>query len=98
MADATVVRLHAATTKVHKQDACFWNCSRAIIAPEQSGGRVMLGYRAYIFGPDGHIKNRVEFFADDEDDAKEQAERLVDGHAVELWLEARMIARFEPHH
>lgn len=56
----------------------------------------MHGYRAYIIGPDGHIKDRVEFFAESDNEAKLRAGQLVDGHAVELWDEARKIARFEP--
>jgi hypothetical protein len=42
-------------------------------------------YRAYIMGHDGHILSPVELFCKNDDDAKEQAKRLVDGHDVELW-------------
>jgi hypothetical protein len=58
----------------------------------------MHGYRAYIMGPDGHIRDLVIIHAETEDDAKKQAEQLVDGHAIELWDEARRIVRFEPKH
>ena len=58
----------------------------------------MHGYRAYIIGQDGRIKDRVEFHCDDENEAKERAKQLVDGHAIELWDQARRIARFEPEH
>jgi len=57
----------------------------------------MHGYRAYI-GPDGHVQDRVDLFCENDDDAQERAKQLVDGHAVELWDEARKIARFEPEH
>jgi len=58
----------------------------------------MHGYRAYIIGRDGHIQDRVEFHCDNDNEAKERAKQLVDGHAVELWDEARRIAVFEPKH
>ena len=56
----------------------------------------MAGYYAYIIGDDGHITNRVQIICDDDEEAKRCAERLVDGHAVELWQQARKIERFEP--
>ena len=55
----------------------------------------MGGYYAYIIGDDGHIRNRVEIICDDDEDAKRCAKRLVDGHDVELWLEARKVATFK---
>ena len=55
----------------------------------------MLGYRAYIIGRDGHVRDRVDVFAYNEDEAKERAKRLVDGHDVELWDGARKIATFQ---
>ena len=54
------------------------------------------GYYAYIVGHDGHIQNRVVIVCDDDEEAKRCAKRLVDGHAVELWQEARKVATFEP--
>jgi hypothetical protein len=55
----------------------------------------MKDYRAYILGPDGHVQARVDLiYADDENAAKEQAKRLVDGHDVELWQLDRKIATF----
>ena len=56
----------------------------------------MHGYRAYILGLDGHIQDRIDLFCTNDDEAKERAKQLVDGHAVELWDEARKVARFEP--
>jgi len=58
----------------------------------------MHGYRAYAIGPDGHIVGRMDLFCSNDDDAKERAKKLVDGHAVELWDGARKIASFEPDH
>jgi hypothetical protein len=45
----------------------------------------MQHYRAYIMGHDGHILRPVELFCENDDAAKEQARKLVDGHDVELW-------------
>jgi hypothetical protein len=36
-------------------------------------------------GADGHILNRIDLFCANDDQAKEQAEALVDGHDIELW-------------
>ena len=54
-----------------------------------------VGYYAYVIGDDGHIQNRVEFVCSDDEEAKRCAKRLVDGHDVELWQEARRVATFE---
>jgi hypothetical protein len=51
-------------------------------------------YRAYIMGWDGHIIRPVELFCKDDEDAKEQARQLVDGHDVELWQLDRKITVF----
>jgi len=56
----------------------------------------MNSYYAYIIGSDGHITNRIEILCEDDEEARCCAQQLVDGHAIELWQEARMIARFEP--
>lgn len=56
----------------------------------------MRGYRAYIIGSDGHIRDRVDLMCESEHEAKERAKQLVDGHAIELWDQARKVARFEP--
>lgn len=55
----------------------------------------MEGYYAYFLDEDGHITGRVEVVGQNDDDAKESAKQLVDCHAVELWQETRMVARFE---
>ena len=57
-------------------------------------GRAMRDYRAFIMGPDGHIKDRFEFWAEDDEKAKECAKQFVDGHDVELWHQAQKIAEF----
>jgi len=54
------------------------------------------GYYAYIIGDDGHITRRVVVLGEDDSEAKRLARQLVDGCAVELWQETRMVDRFEP--
>ena len=55
----------------------------------------MRDYRAYIMGPDGHVKGRFEFWSTDDEAAKERAKQYVDGHDVELWHQAQKIAEFK---
>jgi hypothetical protein len=59
-------------------------------------GAKMNGYYAYFIGKDGHFTNRVQIICNDDEEAKRFAKQLVDGSAIELWHEARMIATFEP--
>ena len=54
------------------------------------------GYDAYFTGDDGHITNRVTIIAANDEEAKERAKQLVDGHTIELWQEGRKVATFEP--
>ena len=57
----------------------------------------MREYRAYVMGVDGYRFLKVAQFASDHPDdatAMKAAERLVDGHDVELWDSARLVARF----
>ena len=58
----------------------------------------MRDYRAYIFGVDNHRYQKAAQFASDHADdlsAMKAAEQLVDGHDVELWECARLVARFD---
>lgn len=55
-------------------------------------GETMEDYRAYVIGPDGHVRDRVDFWCRDDDAAKERAKQLVDGYDVELW----QLKRFPP--
>lgn len=54
----------------------------------------MEGYRAYILGFDGHVRNRVDLICDDEAEAIRLAKQLVDGHDVELWQLGRLVGMF----
>jgi hypothetical protein len=51
----------------------------------------MPDYRAYIVGTDGHFKSSEVIIADDDDGAVKIAEKLVDGHVVEVWQLDRKI-------
>jgi hypothetical protein len=56
----------------------------------------MHGFRAYIIGDDGHVKDRVDLMCADEGEAKHRAKQLVNGQPIELWHLDRKIARFDP--
>ena len=56
----------------------------------------MGGYYVYLIGKDGHFEKRIEIVCDDDEEAIRRAKALVDGCAVELWQEGRMIRTFEP--
>jgi hypothetical protein len=55
----------------------------------------MQEYRAYAIGPDGHIIHRTDFLCANDDEARERAKTLVDGHHVELWQLGRQIGTFK---
>jgi hypothetical protein len=42
-------------------------------------------YRVYIVGSDGHFQKSVPLDCVDDDAAMEQAKKLAESHAVELW-------------
>lgn len=51
-------------------------------------------YRAYVIGDDRHIASHRAFVCDSDADAKVWAKQLFDGHDIELWSGARLVARF----
>ena len=55
-------------------------------------------YRAYLMGPDGQFKSRVDLICEHEEAAKEETKQLVDGHDVELWQLDRKITTFTCNH
>ncbi len=55
----------------------------------------MRDYRVHVIAADGHIKDRIEFFCDDDETAKARAKRYADGQDVELWHRDHRIAKFE---
>jgi hypothetical protein len=52
-------------------------------------------YRAYTIGLKGHIIGSEPLVCPDDADAIERANRLIDGHDVELWSGPRFIIRLE---
>ena len=56
----------------------------------------MHSYRAYLLDADGHIIDRIDLTCGDDESAKARAREFVNGHAVELWDGARMVATFGP--
>jgi hypothetical protein len=56
----------------------------------------MSNYRAYIVGSDGHFHSAEVIMADDDAQALQIAEKLVDGHDVELWQLDRKIGVLRP--
>jgi hypothetical protein len=55
----------------------------------------MPDYRAYIVGKDGHFENFEAIQASSDGEALKVAEKLADGHDVELWHLARKVAVFK---
>jgi hypothetical protein len=53
----------------------------------------VLEYRAYIIGADGHIVGYEPIVCRDDDEAKAKADRMVDGHDIELWSGDRFVIR-----
>ena len=52
----------------------------------------MRDYRVFVIAWDGHIRQRIEFYCEDDEKAKEQAKQYVDGHDAELWHREHRIA------
>jgi hypothetical protein len=50
-------------------------------------------YRAYAVGRDGHFIGFEPLICDDDSQAIEKAERLLDGHDIELWSGDRFVMR-----
>jgi hypothetical protein len=55
----------------------------------------MADYRAYIVGRDGHFITYRAFVCENDSEATELANQLVDGHDIELWNEDRFIVRLD---
>jgi hypothetical protein len=54
----------------------------------------MQDYRVYVMSHHGRIMDRIEFYCASDDEAKERAKQLVDGHDVELWHRDQRLAVF----
>ena len=55
----------------------------------------MVEYRAYLVGPDGHFMGTEPIVGAGDGEAIEKAKRLVNGHDIELWSGARLVARLK---
>jgi hypothetical protein len=54
-------------------------------------------YRVYKLGTDGHISEPPEVLeCADDDTAVAQAKQLLNGSVIEVWNEARVVARLDP--
>ena len=54
-------------------------------------------YRFYTIGKDGHIAApAIVYEAPKDADALKEAKRLLDGHDIEIWLGARVVAYLVP--
>jgi hypothetical protein len=83
-ASVPIRQFQCATLQHHRLllafDDCEFGSAHALEARE-----TMPDYRAYIVGADGHFKSAEVIMADDDENAVRIAEKLVDGHDVELW-------------
>ena len=55
----------------------------------------MAHYRAYLVGQDSYFIKAIDLDCEDDDAAMKRAQKMVDGHNVELWQHDRRIAKFE---
>ena len=56
----------------------------------------MAEYRAFTVGPEGHFSGFEPLICADDAEAIKKAKRLANEAPVELWCEARLVARLEP--
>jgi hypothetical protein len=54
----------------------------------------MRDYRAFELGADGQINSRFDFYAPDDEAAKEQARQFASGEGLELWRQGRKLAEW----
>jgi hypothetical protein len=52
-------------------------------------------YRVYVVGSDGHFIGSSELVCDDDAQAIEQAEQLLDGHDLQIWNGPRYVQRLK---
>jgi len=56
----------------------------------------MSGYRAYRLTADGHVAQRIDLEAQDDDAALAEARKHVDECVIELWKLDRLLRRLSP--
>ncbi|MDA9497308.1 hypothetical protein XI05_07160 [Bradyrhizobium sp. CCBAU 11357] len=54
-----------------------------------------MDYRAYVLDDDGRIIGVHELDCANDDEAKEKASQLLDGHDLEVWQRERCVARLK---
>jgi hypothetical protein len=52
-------------------------------------------YRAFTVGNNGHFVGFEPIICDDDNQAIEQAKRLLDGHDIEIWCADRLVAKLK---
>ena len=65
----------------------------SVTLPPDCGSAVVAEYRAYLVGIDGHFIGFEPLVCTDDTEATELAERLVDGHEIELWSGPRFVTK-----
>jgi hypothetical protein len=59
----------------------------------------MPAYRIYTIDKDGHIVGPANIVdAADDQEARQEAKRMLEGHTIELWDGSRRVAKFDPLH
>ena len=53
-------------------------------------------YRAFQLDQTGHIVGKIDLTCADDEDAKQQAEQLLDGYDTEVWQRDRKVALLRP--
>jgi hypothetical protein len=56
-----------------------------------------MDYRAYLVDADGHIVGVHELDCASDEEAKQKAAQLLDGHDLEVWHRERRVARLKHH-
>ena len=54
----------------------------------------MTDYRLYFLNAEGRIRHALELQCTDDSEAETLARERADGHDVELWCGARLVARY----
>jgi hypothetical protein len=55
----------------------------------------MAEYRIFTVGTDGHFISSKPLLCDDDEEAVQKAEQLLDGHDLQIWSGPRYVRRLE---
>lgn len=53
-------------------------------------------YSIYVIGDDGRFRKRVDVVFDNDAEAKNHAEQIMDGRSVEVWQQGRRVFTLKP--